>query len=232
MKKKILMIFIALILCAGLTVVAKNYTSKMFSTGGKGNLKLEDKTIQSSENISKEDEEKVLINDSAEEKKSDRNSVSQNTDSNKKKSTITKAPTQKTPNKNYENGSEQKDNNDDITEDENKGEEPKEEPKKVEKITIKIIDTINNNTIASETMEITDNTVGDITLDLLKNKGISYNCIGGYFRAIGGLKEREAGPYSGWCYYVNGSKPSIGAFEYKVKNGDVVVWKYVEDGVH
>lgn len=108
--------------------------------------------------------------------------------------------------------------------------EPKKQPNLVIKddITGKIILSININT--------ENKTVGEITLSELDNRGISYSASGRgetvYFTMINNLKARGAGPLSGWCYYVNGSKPGISCGAYKLKSSDVVEWKYLKDGTN
>jgi hypothetical protein len=48
---------------------------------------------------------------------------------------------------------------------------------------------------------------------------------------INGIKERSNGPLSGWCYYVNGTRPSVSSGRYKLKSEDKVEWKYLKDGL-
>ncbi|WP_162165074.1 DUF4430 domain-containing protein, partial [Paenibacillus graminis] len=50
-----------------------------------------------------------------------------------------------------------------------------------------------------------------------------------YVVAIDGLKEFDRGPKSGWKYSVNGSDPGFSAGDYKLNNGDVLVWYYTTD---
>ncbi len=47
-----------------------------------------------------------------------------------------------------------------------------------------------------------------------------------YVEGINNLYEFDAGPSSGWNYAVNGSTASYGSSQYKVKNGDSIVWEY------
>jgi len=49
---------------------------------------------------------------------------------------------------------------------------------------------------------------------------------GVYIAAIDGLPEGEAGPQSGWKYYVNGTAPGVSSDRYVLSNGDVVEWRY------
>lgn len=51
-----------------------------------------------------------------------------------------------------------------------------------------------------------------------------------YVAGIGGLKEFDQGPLSGWLYKVNGQYPGIGCGIYKLKPGDKVEWIYTVDG--
>ncbi len=50
-----------------------------------------------------------------------------------------------------------------------------------------------------------------------------------YVVSIDGLKEFDRGPKSGWKYSVNGSDPGFSAGDYKLNNGDVLVWYYTTD---
>lgn len=48
-----------------------------------------------------------------------------------------------------------------------------------------------------------------------------------YVSGIGGLYEKQHGPMSGWMYSVNGVAPNMAAIKYNLKDGDKVVWYYV-----
>jgi hypothetical protein len=96
-----------------------------------------------------------------------------------------------------------------------------------------IIDTISGkNVLAPKYAEFNGETVADVTRKLLEASNISYemNAFTKNFSSIGGLKEREAGSSSGWCFYVNGKKPSLGAGSFKLGKGDIVEWRYLENG--
>jgi len=99
-----------------------------------------------------------------------------------------------------------------------------------------IKDDISGKTILSLGLNIENRTVGEITLRELENNGINYKQSGRgkvlYFTMINDLKARDNGPLSGWCYFVNGVKPGISCGAYKPKNGDVIEWKYLKDGVN
>ncbi len=98
-------------------------------------------------------------------------------------------------------------------------------------VKIVIIDIISNTTIAEGSLELKDNSVYDLTLGFLQSKGIKSRSDGGYFSSINGLREKDNGPSSGWCYYVNGVKPPVGCDSYKPKAGDKIEWKYLADGI-
>lgn len=51
----------------------------------------------------------------------------------------------------------------------------------------------------------------------------------GYVSDINGISELAHGPYSGWMYMVNGTVPTVGCRDYKLKNADKVVWVYTDD---
>ncbi|TDT50726.1 DUF4430 domain-containing protein [Fonticella tunisiensis] len=113
----------------------------------------------------------------------------------------------------------------------------KSEPQKQEKAKDNIIflDTISGKKILSASTNIENRTVAEVTIEMLKSKGIRYRAVGAgetiYFSMIANLKERDAGPESGWCYFVNGKKYSVGAGVYRLKRDDVLEWKFLKDGV-
>lgn len=85
--------------------------------------------------------------------------------------------------------------------------------------------------IETETFEIA---AGDTVYTILKEatqkhrislekKGTSS---GVYISGIGGLYEFDHGELSGWIYFVNGERPSVGAGEYVPSDGDVILWCY------
>ena len=51
-----------------------------------------------------------------------------------------------------------------------------------------------------------------------------------YVEGIGNLYEFDCGNQSGWMYQVNGWYPNYGCSEYKVQNGDSIVWNYTCEG--
>ncbi|MCJ7689094.1 MAG: DUF4430 domain-containing protein, partial [Clostridiaceae bacterium] len=112
-----------------------------------------------------------------------------------------------------------------------KAPEPKKEPVKEPNLIIK--DDIAGKIILSVYVNIENKTVADITQNKLGN---NYAASGRgesiYVTRLYDLKVRGSGPLSGWCYYVNGVKPGISCGAYKLKTGDVVVWKYLKDGVN
>lgn len=81
-------------------------------------------------------------------------------------------------------------------------------------------------------------TVGDVFKKALDQRGLSYvgldknyissitapSVLGGYE-----LAEITNGARSGWMYTVNGKHPDRGLNEWEVKNGDVIIWHYVND---
>ncbi len=50
-----------------------------------------------------------------------------------------------------------------------------------------------------------------------------------YISGINYLYEFDYGDLSGWVYTVNGERPSVGAGAYKLKDGDVIEWRYTLD---
>ncbi|MCL2529424.1 MAG: DUF4430 domain-containing protein [Coriobacteriia bacterium] len=62
---------------------------------------------------------------------------------------------------------------------------------------------------------------------VLSTSGVAGTPMGIYVSAIDGLGEGEAGPQSGWKFYVNGSAPGMSCDRYVLSNGDTVEWRYV-----
>ena len=80
-----------------------------------------------------------------------------------------------------------------------------------------------------------DATVGTVFKKALDAKGLKYegyddNYISSITSPSGYvLAELTNGPKSGWMYTVNGSHPDKGLLEYKVKDGEAIIWHYVND---
>jgi hypothetical protein len=72
-------------------------------------------------------------------------------------------------------------------------------------------------------------TAGANVYDVIKASGVTF--VGKtYISSIGGLSEGDVGAKSGWMYSVNGAFPAIGVTSYKVKDGDVVRFRYTLNG--
>lgn len=73
-------------------------------------------------------------------------------------------------------------------------------------------------------------TVYTILTDAAKKYRISVENNGSaahaYIAGIAYLYEFDYGDLSGWMYEVNGEQPSVGAGEYRLKDGDVIEWRY------
>lgn len=67
---------------------------------------------------------------------------------------------------------------------------------------------------------------GATVYDALEAAGVAFSGAGGYVAGIKGVYEYDWGSESGWVYYVNGLKPSIGSSKYICADGDEIVWKY------
>lgn len=111
--------------------------------------------------------------------------------------------------------------------------EPKATP--VQAPNIIITDTVSGKVILSKTIAYNGETVAEVTTKALDGSKITYRTsIFGdkvYFSSINGIKERSAGASSGWCYYINGNKLSLGAGSYKLNKEDKLEWKFLKDGV-
>jgi len=68
---------------------------------------------------------------------------------------------------------------------------------------------------------------GDTAYSILCRSGASVSGSGHYVKGINGRFEFDEGPTSGWVYYVNGSRPTVGCGSYSIKAGDSITWDYV-----
>lgn len=121
------------------------------------------------------------------------------------------------------------------TEDSNKNTKLKTKTTPVQAPNLIITDSISGKIILSTAVAYNGATVAQETIKALDSAKISYkvSTFGDevYFSSINGLRERSAGPSSGWCYFVNGEKLSVGAGGYNLKKGDKLEWKFLKDGV-
>jgi len=76
-------------------------------------------------------------------------------------------------------------------------------------------------------------TVAKVLTRYCDEKGIAYKLRGSgknaYIVSIGGQKEFDHGPLSGWQYSVNGVRASKGAGNYTLQAGDSVLWEYLTE---
>ena len=70
-------------------------------------------------------------------------------------------------------------------------------------------------------------TVYDILADALRAEGLLFeHQSGSYISAISNIGERQFGDLSGWVYYVNGERPSVGCGDCLLSDGDEILWAY------
>lgn len=220
MRKKIVTIVAVIVFCIGLfsltSVVESKYSEKLKASAvidKKENNKIKEKlpVVEATTNEEKLEEKPSSPKSSTPEEKP---SVSSGTTS--------------TPEKNKESQSQ--------TTQPIKTQQPRPvEPAPKEEVNFIIEDAVHNKTIISLHGDFSGESVGSITKKTLESKGIKYRATGNssslYFSSINGIKERDAGPTSGWCYFVNGVKLNKGCGQYTPQNGDIVVWKYLENGI-
>ncbi|AGK98491.1 DUF4430 domain-containing protein [Clostridium pasteurianum] len=104
-----------------------------------------------------------------------------------------------------------------------------------EQINFFIIDNVDGSKNYSSTEKINSKSVADVTLEVLNRQGISKRYTSGitgvYFSSINGQSEKSAGEKSGWNYYVNGKKASVGSSNYILKDGDKIQWIFMKDAL-
>lgn len=264
-KNKILLIISALIIFAGMFAFAqklqKSYNNTIAEKSAiTAEIQLENREDSKTDKINKEARDKGTSTDKTDNKENskinesnkevndkenvvdnDSPTVKDNYDSNNKKTSNIKnssAEKKETPSKKKESS--------------NSSDSPKTtvKPKKEEPVpdvkdetpNFIVIDTISNKTLASKHVDYDNITVAQLTFKVLDELGIKYRTTGfndtTYFSSIAGLREKQAGPLSGWCYYVKKSgssefvKPNVGTGSWLYNKGDTVIWKYWEDGVN
>ena len=84
--------------------------------------------------------------------------------------------------------------------------------------------------LATSSVEFRDGeTAYDVTKRACSATGIQIEA-SYYVEGINHLYEFDCGEMSGWLYKVNGWAPNYGCSEYKLKNGDSIVWDYTCTG--
>lgn len=72
-------------------------------------------------------------------------------------------------------------------------------------------------------------TVSTILAEASRAHAIPMDVSGGYVAGIQYLYEFDFGELSGWMYYVNGEKASVGSDQYVLQDGDVITWHYTRE---
>lgn len=262
-KNKILFIISALIIFTGMFVFAQKLQKSYNNTiAEKSTITAEQENKEDSKNdkINKEVSNKETSTDKTDNKENskinesnkevndkenivdnDSSIVKDNYDANNKKTSNTKNSYAE-----KKEASSEKKEPSNLTDSSKVTVEPKKEEKapdvKDETPNFIVIDTISNKTLASKHINYDNITVAQLTFKVLDELGIKYRTTGfndtTYFASIAGLREKAAGPLSGWCYYVKKSgsnefvKPNVGTGSWIYNKGDTVIWKYWEDGVN
>lgn len=68
---------------------------------------------------------------------------------------------------------------------------------------------------------------GDTAYSILTRSGATVAGSSSYIKGINGRFEFDEGPTSGWIYYVNGSRPTVGCGSCSINAGDSITWDYV-----
>ncbi|MTK12847.1 MAG: DUF4430 domain-containing protein [Clostridiaceae bacterium] len=238
-KKKYLMALIAFVVCSAMfflaikaqRMYANNVTNKQVSQSKDEDTK---KAPKAAEESKKEGENAAKPSDTP-----------QSTDNSKaadkaKDSTKNGEKTATAP---QENKAASNDSKGSVTAEAAAPKQSAETPNPNEEPTFVFIDTVHGDkVILQKHVEMEGETVGYITCKLLDEAKIKYKTTGSastlYFAAIDGLEEKKAGRLSGWCYYVKKKgdtrfhKPNVGTGQWIYNKGDIVVWKYLADGIH
>ena len=228
MKKKLGVLAFVILISVGGMLFSKSFTKEQqlkLSTKG-----LDSSTISEVEEAKDEpildDDQKITLEEENKETENEKDSVE-----NKKLQSETKVSEPSKESKSDIQSSEIK-NNEVKTETKNNANVNPKEPEKKQEPNVRIVNDITGEEIASGYVNIEGQKVETVTRKILSDSGIEPPVVkSGYFSSIAGLKERSQGKSSGWCYYVNGVKPGIGASDYTLRSGDKLVWKFLLDGI-
>ncbi|MBU5590436.1 DUF4430 domain-containing protein [Clostridium sp. MSJ-4] len=233
MKKKLPIFIIVILISVGALLFSRFLIND--NRLGVKEEKYEDSSISTL--IEKSEENNDKVEEIKEESTEDKNSNTENEKSSSLvkeepnkvvdknlESNVASAKVTNENNKNYESEAKA------ITE--SKPLEKPKEPEKKQEPNVRILDEANGTNIISDYVQIEGKTVEDATKEILNKNSINYVVKAGYFSSISGIKERSAGKASGWCYYVNGNKPGVGASAYVLKAGDKLTWKFLKDGIN
>ncbi len=111
--------------------------------------------------------------------------------------------------------------------------------KQEEAVAISFYDDVNQKSLFAGTIPFSaGSTAGDLTRAILDQNQIKYSVTGSgptiYFAMIDGLREKGAGPRSGWLFFVKEAgqsdytRSAVSAGSVTLHPGDSILWKYVE----
>lgn len=210
-------------------------SKKEVESEDKQDVRVEEKTAEETTGAVEEDkkeETKEPSSTSSSQGKSSSTTTNTTSTSEKKVTEKTQSTTQKTetPTKKATNESTKQDTTTATKEQSTTPPPKKEEPKQA--VTISIAGDSEKGTILPATKVVMSegNTVLDVTLTILKQKGIPVSVTGSgssaYVEGIDNLFEFDRGQFSGWTVKRNGSTLNRSAGVITVTNGDTVQWIY------
>ncbi|MCM3161272.1 DUF4430 domain-containing protein [Metabacillus litoralis] len=209
-------------------------STKEVESEDKQEVQTEEKTTEETTAVVKEDkkEETKEPSSTSSQSKSSNTTTSTTNTSEKKETEKVQSTTQKTETttKKATNESTRQDTTTATKEQSTTPPPKKEEPKPT--VTISIVGDIEKGTILPATKVVMSegNTVLDVTLTILKQKGIPVSVTGSgssaYVEGIDNLFEFDRGQFSGWTVKRNGSTLNRSAGVIAVTNGDTVQWIY------
>ena len=232
----IIIVTIAILGIIGVNILNKNITSKS-NFQDENKVKYENKDSNTEDK--KEDTSSKDVKEKISKENSKDNAKKDNSTGNQSKEYNTKAKNEQTINNSNRdkskittNNNENKNETTKVEQNNQKSNTEKNEVKK-QIIDLYIVDGVNNKTLFCGQIPLNEDENFNSTMNkFLSNNGIKHINRGGYISMMYGLAEFSKGPNSGWCYYINGNKASVGISGYIPKNGDRVVWKYLKDGVN
>ena len=238
-KRKLLIIIAAVLIFVTLAAGILALQNNLLSTEGASSPDSISSEISLSEpqsEESKESEESVKSEESKPDSSSSEASSSEkneNTSSEPKPEVSSKPSKEESPKESSSSASSA------VSKPSSSSSEASSSEEKTESVSVTFYNAIEDKQILTGTVELsTEKAASDVSVSLLKENGIKYSTTGGgatfYFSMIDGLRERGAGPMSGWIFFVKRAgesdyiRSSIGAGSTTLQDGDSILWQYLE----
>lgn len=238
MKRKTVLIILVIFICCILGIlvnhIQQKITSQQIETAAGKNVASSKKLASTKKNGSGTNSNKIQVSNPSstnntrvgENKSKVEDNPSANTSKNTTDSKVASSSTTVTNSKNDSKNIASVDKKSQVNSSVNNTEQPN----------FSIIDHEDSSKNYSSHENLEGMSVADITISVLKRQDIyiqyTNSITGIYVSDINHEHEKSKGPSSGWVYYVNGKKASVGASSYKLNSGDKLEWQFWADAIN